>query len=171
MSKQHIYSVSVTWAGNRGSGTSGYRDYDRNCEVTVGEPDEEHGPVGSHAPQPIAGSADPAFRGDPERWNPEQLLTAALSQCHMLSYLHVCAVAGVVVTGYSDHAVATMTEDASGGGRFTEAVLRPHVTVNSPEDIEKATALHEDAHEKCFIASSVNFPVRHEPVVVASSSP
>jgi organic hydroperoxide reductase OsmC/OhrA len=89
----------------------------------------------------------------------------------MLWYLHVCATAGVVVTGYSDHAVATMTEDASGGGRFTEAVLRPHVTVGSPDMIEKAVALHRDAHEKCFIANSVNFPVRHEPVVVAAGLP
>jgi organic hydroperoxide reductase OsmC/OhrA len=89
----------------------------------------------------------------------------------MLWYLHVCATAGVVVTGYSDHAVATMTEDASGGGRFTEAVLRPHVTVGSPDMIEKAVALHRDAHEKCFIANSVNFPVRREPVVVAAGLP
>lgn len=171
MSKQHIYSVFVTWVGNRGSGTSGYRDYDRKHEVAVGDVPLAHSPAECQGPQPIAGSSDPAFRGDAGRWNPEQLLTAALSQCHMLSYLHACAAAGVVVTEYSDHAVATMTEDASGGGRFTEAVLRPRVTVNSPEDIEKATALHEDAHEKCFIASSVNFPVRHEPVAVASSSP
>ena len=85
----------------------------------------------------------------------------------MLWYLHLCAVAGVVVTGYCDDAVATMTEDADGGGRFTEVVLRPHVTVSSPDMIEKANGLHRDAHEKCFIARSVNFPVRHEPVVAA----
>jgi organic hydroperoxide reductase OsmC/OhrA len=137
--------------------------------VTAGPGGQALDPSGRGRPQPIAGSSDPAFRGDPGRWNPEQLLTAALAQCHMLAYLHLCAVAGVVVTGYRDDAVATMTEDDDGGGRFTEAVLRPHVTVTSPDMIEKAEGLHQNAHEKCFIASSVNFPVRHEPVVTASA--
>lgn len=167
VSRSHSYRVSVTWTGNRGSGTSGYRAYGRDHEVTATEPDHTHA-AGLALPEPIAGSSDAAFRGDPGRWNPEQLLTAALAQCHMLAYLHLCAVAGIVVTAYSDHAVATMTEDGSGGGRFTEAVLRPHVTVSSPEEIEKATGLHRDAHEKCFIASSVSFPLRHEPVVVSA---
>ena len=168
VSRSHSYHVSVTWTGNRGSGTSGYRAYGREHEVTAGEPGQAEAPAGPGLPPPIAGSSDPAFRGDPARWNPEQLLTAALSQCHMLSYLHVCATAGIVVTRYVDHAVATMTQDDTGGGRFTEAVLRPHVTVSSPADIEKAISLHHDAHEKCFIASSVSFPVRHEPVVVSA---
>jgi organic hydroperoxide reductase OsmC/OhrA len=155
MPRMHTYGVAVTWTGNRGSGTSGYRDYSRDHDVTA-------------AGRPlIAASSDPLFRGDPARWNPELELVAALSQCHMLWYLHLCAVAGVVVTGYRDDAVATMTEDADGGGRFTEVVLRPHVTVSSPDMIEKANGLHRDAHEKCFIARSVNFPVRHEPVVAA----
>jgi organic hydroperoxide reductase OsmC/OhrA len=165
MSRAHSYQVSVTWTGNIGSGTRGYRSYGRDHEVTA---HLAHDLAGCQAPQPIAGSSDAAFRGDPGRWNPELLLTAALSQCHMLWYLHVCAEAGVVVTGYTDQAVATMTEDASGGGHFTEAVLRPHVTVSSPDMIEKAVALHRDAHEKCFIANSVNFPVRHEPVVISA---
>jgi organic hydroperoxide reductase OsmC/OhrA len=168
VSTSHSYHVSVTWTGNLGCGTAGYRSYGRSHEVTASA---AHDPLQRQGPQPIAGSSDAAFRGDPGRWNPEQLLTAALSQCHMLWYLHVCATAGVVVTGYSDHAVATMTEDADGGGRFTEAVLRPHVTVGSPDMIEKAVALHRDAREKCFIANSVNFPVRHEPVVVAAGLP
>ena len=115
------------------------------------------------------GSSDPAFRGDPARWNPEQLLTAALSQCHMLWYLHLCAVDGVVVTGYRDDAVGTMTEDADGSGRFTEVVLRPQVTVRSPDMIGEAARVHRDAHEMCFIARSVNFPVRHQPAVTASA--
>ncbi len=164
--RSHRYRVRVAWTGNRGSGTSGYRAYSRDHEVTTGGTDEAHEPSGAHVPEPIAGSSDSAFRGDPGSWNPEQLLTAALSQCHMLWYLHLCAVTGVVVTGYSDRAVGTMTEDSAGSGRFTEVMLRPHVTVSSPDMIEKATGLHRDAHEKCFIANSVNFPVRHEPVVV-----
>lgn len=115
-------------------------------------------------------SADPALRGDRDRWNPEQSLTAALSQCHMLWYLHLCAVAGVVVTEYADDAHGVMVETGADGGHFTEVVLRPRVTVSSPDMIDTATSLHKSAHEKCFIANSVNFPVRHEPVVVAGST-
>ena len=168
-SKCHRYRVVVTWTGNRGQGTSGYRAYDRSHEVTAGPQGPAHVRVGRGHPQPIAASSDPAFRGDPDRWNPEQLLTAALAQCHMLWYLHLCAVAGVVVTGYRDEAAGLMTEDADGGGRFSEVVLRPRVTVSSPDMIEEAAGLHRDAHEKCFVARSVNFPVRHEPVTVAAA--
>jgi organic hydroperoxide reductase OsmC/OhrA len=152
MARTHTYDVSVTWTGNRGVGTSGYRDFDRDHEVTA------------DGPPPIAGSSDPAFRGDAARWNPEQELTAALSQCHMLWYLHLCAGAGVVVTDYTDDAHGTMVQDADGGGRFTEVVLRPRVTVASADMIETANSLHKLAHEKCYIANSMNFPVTHEPV-------
>jgi organic hydroperoxide reductase OsmC/OhrA len=153
MDRAHSYDVTITWTGNTGTGTSGYRDYARAHDVAAdGQP-------------PIAGSSDPAFRGDGHRWNPEQLLTAALSQCHLLSYLHVCADAGVVVTGYTDHAHGTMVQTADGGGHFTEVVLRPQVIVASPDMADAAMKLHESAHAKCFIASSVSFPVRHEPTV------
>jgi organic hydroperoxide reductase OsmC/OhrA len=157
MARMHTYDVSVTWTGNRGTGTSGYRDYDRAHEVHA------------NGPAPIAASSDPAFRGDPGRWNPELELTAALSQCHMLWFLHLCADAGVTVTSYADEAHGCMAEDADGGGRFTEVVLRPRVTVASAGMIEAATALHAEAHAKCFIASSVGFPVRHEPVISADA--
>ena len=152
MDRTHRYEVTTTWTGDRGTGTSGYRDYDRDHEsVADGRP-------------PLPGSSDPAFRGDPARWNPELLLVAALSQCHMLWYLHLCAEAGIVVTGYADAAEGTMAEDAR-GGRFTEVVLRPAVTLADPAAAERATALHARAAECCFVASSLNFPVRHEPVV------
>jgi organic hydroperoxide reductase OsmC/OhrA len=155
MVRTHTYDISVTWTGNRGTGTSGFRAYDRNHEVHAdGLP-------------AIAASSDPAFCGDPGRWNPELELTAALSQCHMLWYLHLCAIAGVTVTSYADEAHGLMAEDADGGGRFTEVVLRPRVTVASADMIEAATALHAEASAKCFIANSVNFPVRHEPVISA----
>lgn len=154
----HRYELTLTWTGNQGSGTSGYRAYSRAHEVTA--PDRP----------PLLGSADPTFRGEPDRWNPEQLLVAALSQCHLLSYLHLCAVAGIVVTGYTDHPRGLMTQTADGGGHFTEVVLRPQVTVTAAELaaelVDRATALHQDAHRLCFIASSVNFPVRHEPVIL-----
>ena len=148
----HEYETVVAWTGNRGTGTSSYRDYGREHVVTADGPD------------PIEGSADPFFRGDPARWNPEQLLLAALSQCHMLSYLHLCAMAGVVVTAYEDRAHGTM-RTAGGGGQFTEVVLAPAVTVAAPEMAADAARLHEDAHAACFIANSVNFPVRHVPTV------
>lgn len=149
----HTYATTVTWMGNRGTGTTGYRDYDRSNETAAaGRPT-------------LSGSSDPAFRGDASRWNPELLLLAALSQCHLLSYLHCCASAGVVVTDYRDEASGTMAEDTHGGGRFTEVVLRPRVTVADPAMRKQAGQLHEQAAERCFIASSVNFPVRHEPEV------
>ncbi|MBF8189847.1 OsmC family protein [Nonomuraea sp. K274] len=152
MARQHTYPVVVTWTGDKGTGTSGYRDYGRDHDLSA------------DGPPPIAGSSDPAFRGDPSRWNPEQLVVGALSQCHMLSYLHKCAMAGVVVTAYADHATGTMTETRD-GGHFTEVILRPTVTVRSPEMAEAALKLHADAHDACFVATSVNFPVRHEPTV------
>lgn len=149
--KSHEYEVSVTWTGNTGSGTSSYRAYERAHEVAAaGKP-------------PIAGSADPAFRGDPSRWNPEEMLVASLSQCHMLWFLHLCAVEKIVVTGYEDRARGTMTETPDGGGRFAEVVLRPRTTLADPAQAGRAAELHERANELCFIANSVNFPVRHEP--------
>jgi organic hydroperoxide reductase OsmC/OhrA len=156
VSRTHSYEVSVAWTGNRGTGTSGYRAYDRDHDVTAA------------GPPPIAASSDPAFHGDPGRWNPELELTAALAQCHMLWYLHLCATAGVVVTAYADDARGTMAEAADGSGRFTEVVLRPRVTVASADMIETAASLHRDAHAKCFIANSVNFSVRHEPAVTTA---
>lgn len=151
---EHAYTVHAEWTGNRGSGTSGYRDYAR--EVTLradGKPD-------------LAASSDKPFRGDPSRWNPEDLLVAALSECHLLSYLHAAVQAGVVVTAYHDTASGTMVEDGRGGGRFREVTLRPVVTVAHESMREAAAAAHHQAHEWCFIANSVNFPVRHEPTIL-----
>jgi organic hydroperoxide reductase OsmC/OhrA len=154
--RAHRYDVAVRWTGNRGGGTSGYRDYDRSHLVGApGRPD-------------IAGSSDPAFRGETDRWNPEQLLVAALAQCHLLWYLSLAATSGVIVVGYTDDAVGTMVEDPDGGGHFTEVLLRPAVTVARPDMAGPAAALHGEAHRKCFIARSVNFPVRHEPVVLVA---
>jgi organic hydroperoxide reductase OsmC/OhrA len=150
---QHSYTVNVEWLGNRGTGTSGYRDYGRGHVVKA---------AGKH---PIEGSADRTFHGDASRWNPEEMLLAALSQCHMLSYLHVAAAHGVVVTGYSDEATGTLALERSGTGRFTSATLHPRVTLADPRQAELAAQLHGEAREKCFIANSVDFPVLHEPRV------
>jgi organic hydroperoxide reductase OsmC/OhrA len=149
--KEHHYSVIVEWTGNTGTGTSTYRSYERRHEITAG----------SEKPA-IPASSDPAFRGDRERWNPEELLVAALSSCHQLAYLHLCAVAGVVVVEYVDHAEGVMAETPDGGGHFVRVVLRPKVTVAPGSDKAKALELHHEAHAECFIANSVNFPVEHE---------
>lgn len=156
MAKQHAYETVVTWTGDRGTGTSSYRDYDRDNEVAA-------------AGRPvIAGSSDPAFRGDPSRWNPEQLLVASLSQCHLLWYLHLCSVNGVVVKSYVDNAVGLMDESADGSGRFSSVTLRPAIVVASGDMAAKAGELHEEANRMCFIANSVNFPVHHEPTITTA---
>jgi organic hydroperoxide reductase OsmC/OhrA len=154
--RTHRYDLTVSWTGNRGTGTSGYRDYGRGHLVSA-----NGRPV-------IEGSSDPVFHGDKTRWNPELELVAALSQCHMLAYLYVCAAAGVVVTEYEDAPYGVMAQTADGGGHFTEVVLRPRVTVTAAEMTAAAVKLHEEANKKCFIASSVNFPVRHEPTVTTA---
>ncbi len=153
MSKQHHYQTTVRWTGNLGTGTTGYKGYGRDHEISApGKP-------------AIPGSSDPAFRGDASRYNPEDLLVASLSTCHMLWYLHLCAVNKVVVLDYEDHASGTMEEAADGGGRFLEVTLRPSIKVTAQSDLETARRLHHDAHEKCFVANSVNFPVGCEPVI------
>lgn len=151
--KEHRYAVQVKWTGNLGQGTSGYRAYSRDHEISA---------VGKAA---IAGSSDPTFRGDPERYNPEELLVGSLSACHMLWYLHLCAEAKVVVLEYLDQAAGFMVETSDGGGRFAEVVLRPQVAIRNGGDAELAVRLHERAHHLCFIANSMNFPVRCEPRV------
>jgi organic hydroperoxide reductase OsmC/OhrA len=153
MAKQHHYETTVRWTGNKGTGTSAYRAYSRDHEI-----------AGPGLPA-IPGSSDPAFHGNPSRYNPEVLLVASLSTCHMLWYLHLCAVNNVVVLEYEDRAGGTMEETADGGGRFLEVTLRPAITVTAESDLETAQRLHHDAHEKCFIANSVNFPVGCEPVI------
>ena len=154
MERSHTYNLTITWTGNKGTGTSDYRAYDRNHTIQAENKIE------------IPGSSDPAFRGDKTRYNPEEFLVSALSTCHMLSYLHVCVMNGVVVTGYVDHATGTMTETADGGGHFTEVMLNPVVTVKDAAMVAKANELHHKASQLCFIANSVNFQVKHTPTCV-----
>jgi organic hydroperoxide reductase OsmC/OhrA len=153
MDADHLFVASLTWTGNRGTGTSATRAYGRDHVVSVaGKPD-------------IHGSAARMFHGDVDRWNPEEMLIAALAQCHLLSYLYVAVQSGIVVESYDDAAEGTLVTTPDGGGRFREVVLRPVVTI-SAGDAEVAAALHGEANRLCFIASSVNFPVRHEPTVL-----
>jgi|SRR6516225_8435004 organic hydroperoxide reductase OsmC/OhrA len=154
MHKQHQYEIDLNWTGNTGEGTKTYRSYQRNHEISA-----KGKPV-------IHCSSDPVFRGDPSRYNPEDMLVASLSACHLLTYLHLCADNGVVVEKYIDKASGTM-EEVGRGGHFTEVILRPMVTVADSSMIEKANELHHEANKYCFIASSINFPVRHEAQCVA----
>lgn len=150
MPKSHIYQLTVTWTGNQGTGTSGYRAYSRDHVIeAVGKPI-------------IPGSSDPSFRGDPSRYNPEEQFLASLSSCHMLWYLHLCSDAKITVVSYKDQAEGKMEETANGGGRFTAVVLKPRIQILETERLEEAHHLHERANALCFIANSVNFPVRHE---------
>ena len=165
MGPLHTYSVDVTWTGAGRTGTSSYTAYSRDHEVRIGTK-----PV-------LLGSSDPSFRGDPARYSPEELLVSALAQCHMLWFLHLASAAGVVVVGYEDQAVGTMRVEAAGHGQFRDVVLRPRVTIAAGAHLPTGGAItdgvladvHHQAHEHCFIARSVNFPVRQEPVPVRTA--
>lgn len=149
MAKTHTYRTTVVWDGAGDTGTSSYAVYGRGYRITIdGKPE-------------LAGSADPSFRGDPGRHNPEDLFVASLSACHMLSYLALCAQKGIHVVAYEDAATGTMETGGDGGGRFVEVVLHPSVTI-AQGDATLAAALHDKAHALCFIANSVSIPVRHE---------
>ncbi len=155
---QHTFKAGIEWTGNTGTGTSGFRAYERRYEITAdGKPN-------------IPGSSDPAFRGDPTRYNPEDLLVASLSACHMLWYLGLCAKAGVVVVEYLDRAEGEMALEANGSGRFTRVMLRPRVELAPGSDLDRARAIHHEAGTMCFIANSVNFEVCHDPTVVFAAT-
>lgn len=148
----HNYQLKTIWTGNKGEGTSAYRAYDRDHTIYIdGKPE-------------LYGSADPTFRGDKSRHNPEDLLLAALSACHLMSFLHVCVTEGVVVTAYEDHATAQMQVNPDGSGHFVSATLNPIVTVTDVSMIEKLDAIHHKANKLCFIANSCNFPIHHNAV-------
>lgn len=155
MGTNHHFSVTVEWAGNLGSGTADYREYSRNHEI------------GGTGKPVVPGSSAPAFRGDAARYNPEELLIASLSACHMVWYLHLCAINEVVVTAYSDSAAGELQLDAGGGGRFASVTLRPRVSIAPDCSRETAMRLHSEANRLCFIANSVNFPVHHEAEIVS----
>jgi organic hydroperoxide reductase OsmC/OhrA len=156
MEKLHHYKAEIQWTGNKGSGTDHYTHYERDYSIHI-----ENKPI-------INGSSDPAFRGDEKKYNPEDLLVSALSSCHMLWYLHLCSVEGVVVVEYTDSATGIMEERKDGSGCFTEVVLNPRVTVSLESMIPRATELHATANRMCFIANSVNFPIKHHPEIIVS---
>ena len=153
MNEQHYYKATIKWTGNKGTGTDNYRNYERSHDIIIeNKPD-------------ISGSSDPAFRGDKSKHNPEELLVSSLSACHMLWYLHLCSAAGIIVVDYIADATGIIMETPDGGGQFKEVTLHPVVTVTDNSAMEEAHELHKKAHELCFIANSVNFPVYHKPII------
>ncbi|MEP6513701.1 MAG: OsmC family protein [Parafilimonas sp.] len=150
---EHNYEINTRWTGNLGVGTKRYNLYSRNHLISVKDKPD------------ILCSSDPSFRGDKTRYNPEELLLASLSSCHMLWYLHLSAVNNIVVIDYTDKATSAMQEDADGSGFFTEVKLHPIVIITDASMTGKAKQLHHDANKMCFIANSVKFPVKHEAVI------
>jgi organic hydroperoxide reductase OsmC/OhrA len=150
MHKQHHYAINIRWKGNTGTGTSAYKAYERSHVISANNKAD------------IQASSDPAFRGDPLKYSPEELLLASASSCHMLWYLHLCSSQGIIVVDYEDNPTAIMTEDETGNGRFTQITLRPSITVKSGDMIEKAETLHAKANKFCYIANTLNIPVHHE---------
>lgn len=152
---EHSYELAVEWTGDRGTGTTSYTGYGRDHIISAeGRPK-------------IRGTADPGFRGEDNRWNPEQLFVASLSQCHMLWFLHLCSQNGVVVLEYVDRPLGTMVTRPDGAGEFTDVLLRPAVVVGAGDQVDRAQSLHARANQMCFIARSVRCPVRHEPTAIA----
>lgn len=155
--KEHHYRATIDWIGNQGTGTDHYANYERSHTIQI-----EGKPL-------LAGSSDPAFRGDTTKHNPEDLFISSLSSCHMLWYLHFCSVHQVIVEAYTDTTTGTMIEEKDGKGRFIEVTLHPTVTVQSQDMVAQALALHKKANEFCFIANSVNFPVHHQPTIIVKN--
>lgn len=158
MSKNPFYKAKINWTGNLGMGTDEHTAYSRVHEIT-----------GDGGKEKILASADPIFRGEASRYNPEELVVAAIAGCHMLWYLHLCAEAGVVVVDYEDEANGTLTETDDGNGKFSEVTINPKITISKDSNAEKATELHDKAHKFCFIANSMNFPVKFKPTIVFES--
>ena len=157
MSQRHQYAIQLHWADEAGKGTVTYSSYSRDFHWRSGLKAVQHG------------SADPSFRGDEQKYNPEEQFLSAISSCHMLWYLHLCADHQVVVRSYEDDAEGQMVTDDSGGGRFIEVKLRPVVLIDDfVEKRELALALHHQAAAKCFIANSCNFPILHDPRIIGS---
>lgn len=155
MKRDHRYRLLIEWTGNTGKGTGSYGSYKRDYKIKAdGKAD-------------IPGSSDPVFHGDPAKHNPEELFVASIAACHMLWYLHFCAVAAITVTSYMDNAVGVMQEEENGSGHFTEVTLHPIVVITDKAKITEARALHQKANQFCFIANSCNFPINHEPEVKA----
>ena len=152
MAHEHKYKLTAEWTGNKGDGNKNIRTYDRSHTISIqGKPE-------------VFLTTDNAAVGDKSKLNPEDLLVSALSSCHLLSYLYLCSLEGIVITAYTDNATGIMIENSSGGGSFKEVTLNPIFYVDDANNVEKAIELHHKAHEICYIANSVNFEVKCNPI-------
>jgi len=154
MKREHLYNISLKWTGNTGYGTKDYTSYNRNFMIS------------SESKDKIEFSSDPLFRGDRTKYNPEELLLSSVSGCHLLWFLHLCSESKILVVDYEDNPVAKMIENSDGGGKFTEIILNPIVTINSLNNVELIDELHLKAGKLCFIANSLNFPVKYNSKVI-----
>lgn len=154
MEKTYTYDVQIVWTGNKGEGTKDYKSYDRSHTIKC------------HNKIEIFGSSDPAFLGDPKKWNPEEMLLASISSCHMLWYLHLCASNKITVHEYTDEASAIMETESNGKGKFTYALLKPRVVIQERDKEKLAKELHILAHDYCFIANSLNFKIELQPEIL-----
>jgi organic hydroperoxide reductase OsmC/OhrA len=131
------YRATVAWDADRGD----LRDH----TITVGE-------------QRVAGSSAPERGGDPAKADPEKLLVAAASSCHMLWFLYFSRRERLRVVSYEDEAEGFMNER-----RFVRIVLRPAIKFDGDPDTELVSRFHDQAHEACYVANSLNCPVEVEP--------
>lgn len=154
MAKIHSYDLQLTWTGNRGAGTYEYTAYDRKFTLSaINKPD-------------ILGSADPAFRGNKDRYNPEELMISSIASCHMLWYLHLAAANNLVIMDYKDNPSGTIEVKEFGLGRFIEVTLRPTVIIHNEDQSDLAVKLHDESHNKCIIADSFKFDIHIEPKII-----
>jgi organic hydroperoxide reductase OsmC/OhrA len=149
---EYIYRLETVWVGAAKTTSFTYESYSREYQINI---------AGKTS---LIASADPHFRGDSHLYNPEDLLVASLSGCHMLSYLALCSRSRIKIFAYRDNAVGKMTK-RDGKIGFLEVILYPQVQIESADSLDKAIKLHQQAHRECFIANSVNFPVLNRPVV------
>ena len=163
MSDAHAFETHLRWPADPAQALPPAPAFSRNSVLSAPGKKE------------VAGSAPAVFGGDAARYNPEELLLMALSECHMLTYLAVAAKRNLSILAYEDRATGTLglgTNGIKSGplGKMSmqQVTLRPRVTVAKGTDLAEALAIHERAHANCFIANSVNFPVRHEAQIVAA---
>lgn len=157
MAIKHSYNITINWTGNTGFGTKDYSAYERSHIISIENKVD------------LFASSDKSFLGDGSKHNPEELFISSISSCHMLWYLHLCAINGIVVIKYRDDVSGTMVETAENGGHFTEVVLRPIVVITDATRISRANELHKEANKMCFIANSCNFPISYIPQCSALS--
>lgn len=150
MSYKHLFKAKLNWDSEEDLISSSGKKFTKNHSIFI------EGKKLLHV------SAAKAFKGDPQLYNPEDLLLSSIVSCHMMSYLYVCAQKGIDIVSYQDQAEATLEVLENGSGRFIEVRLFPQVIIRNKEQITEAVLLHQKANKLCFIANSCNFPIVHQ---------